>query len=56
MNESWKRHIRKNGDKTVYTVIPKDWVAALDLPISELLKAQIEFKIQDGKAIIELRR
>ena len=56
MNDSWKRHPRKNGDNAMYVNIPSNFIKAMGMSWDEFWKTQIvEFKIQDGKVIIELR-
>ena len=57
MNDSWKRHPRKNGDKAMYVNIPSNLIKAMGMSWEEFWTTQIvEFKIQDGKVIIELKR
>jgi hypothetical protein len=57
VNESWKRRPRRNGDKATYVNVPRQFIDALGIPWKEFWNtALFEFKIEDGKAIIELRR
>jgi hypothetical protein len=55
-NESWKRKPRKNGEKAVYVNIPRQFIEALDMPWEKFWNSKIEFRLEDGKAIIELKK
>ena len=56
VNDSWRRKPRKNGENAVYVNIPKQFIKALEMPWTDFWNASIiEFRIENGKAFIELR-